>query len=67
MRGAEVPLSHARRLLMLVLNGAVKVGERVGHFTVDATDDRFLKIGCHRISIEQAKQVLLPTLESKGA
>ncbi len=68
MRGATVPISHARRLLMLVLNGAVRVGERVGHFTVDETDARFLKIGCHRISIEQAKQVLLNNLtESKGA
>lgn len=57
-QGAEVPLSHALRLLKLVLNKEAKQGERVGHFTVDKVEDKTLKIGCHVINIDQAKEVL---------
>lgn len=59
-QGAEVPLSHALRLLNLVLKNEVRQGERVGHFTVDKVEDKTLKIGCHVINIEQAKNVLMP-------
>lgn len=58
MRGAEVPLSHAVRLLNLAQQGRVKVGDRVGHFTVDKITDETLTIGCHTINIEQATRVL---------
>lgn len=57
-RGAEVPLSHALRLLKLTLNKETKQGDRVGHFTVDEIKETTLKIGCHIISIDQAKEVL---------
>jgi len=59
-KGAEVPLSHALRLLNLVLKNEVRQGDRVGHFTVDKVEDKTLKIGCHVINIEQAKNVLMP-------
>lgn len=57
-RGAIVPLSHATRLLNLVLTGQARVGDRVGHFTLDEINEETLTIGCHTINIEQAKTVL---------
>lgn len=65
-QGAEVPLSHALRLLNLVLKNEVRQGERVGHFTVDSVKEDILKIGCHTISIKQASEVLLPLLGQVG-
>lgn len=56
--GARVPLTHAKRLMGLVIQNRVKVGDRVGHFTVDSINAKTLKIGCHVIDIEQAKEVL---------
>lgn len=61
-RGASVPLSHAQRLIEKVLRNAAEVGDRVGHFSVDALDQKCIKIGCHVIAIDQAKAVLLPTI-----
>lgn len=63
-RGAEVPLSHALRLLDLTLKRQVKQGEKVGHFKVDNVNETsdLLTIGCHTISVKQASEVLLPLL-----
>ena len=59
-RGAEVPLNEARQLLQAFLNGQAKIGDKVGHFTVDALPDsrNVVKIGCHNVNLEQAKQAL---------
>jgi hypothetical protein len=66
-RGAEVPLSHAIRLMKLIDGGKLRQGERVGHFTFDSIEthvrdslqsELVVKIGCHKISYAQAKQVL---------
>lgn len=57
-RGADVPLDHARRLLRLLETRRAKKGVKVGHFTVDKVLKSVVKIGCHDISINQAKEVL---------
>jgi hypothetical protein len=62
-RGASVPLDHALRLLKKIESGKIKAGERVGHFTFDklikGTDSTaIVKIGCHTISLNEAKSVL---------
>lgn len=54
-RGAEVPLFHAKILLNALLTGKNVEGKRIGHFTVNYVRDGIVKIGCHRINIEQAK------------
>lgn len=62
--GAEVPLRHALLLLKSTINKEVKQGDRVGHFRVDEIKQDTLEIGCHTISIEQAKSVLMQYLVS---
>lgn len=62
---AEVPLSHAIRLLKMILKGEAAKGERVGLFTLDAIDDdpkgdKTIKIGCHKILLSEAVNVLKP-------
>jgi hypothetical protein len=56
--GAEVPLMEATQLLARVEAGIAKEGDSVGSFTFNGVEDGFALIGCHRISIEEAKQVL---------
>lgn len=58
LRGATVPYSHAMRLLSLYVNGKVRQGERVGHYTVDQVQGEKMKIGCHLIDVKQAMQAL---------
>jgi hypothetical protein len=58
--GAEVPLTHGLRLLDLIETKKAKQGDRVGHFTLDNYDGKFVKIGCHKIEIEEARNVLSP-------
>lgn len=53
-RGAEVPLKDARSLCAAILSSKDILGEKVGEFTVVAIDSEFIKIGCHRININQA-------------
>lgn len=59
-RGAEVPINEARQLLQAFLNGQAKIGDKVGHFTVDElpNNENIVKIGCHKVSLDQAKQAL---------
>jgi hypothetical protein len=57
-RGAEVPLDHAVRLLKKIVSGDVRKGERVGEYTFDAVKKGVIKIGCHEISLDHAKDVL---------
>jgi hypothetical protein len=56
--GASVPVSHALRLLSLIERGKAKSGERVGHFTVSKVSSDTVKIGCHEISLSEARAVL---------
>lgn len=57
-RGAQVPLSHAKRLLGILNSGKKIEGERVGHFQVNADNGDTIRIGCHTIAIEDARAVL---------
>lgn len=62
---AEVPLSHAIRLLKMILKGDAIQGERVGLFTLDHVlddpkGDKTVKIGCHKILLSEAINVLKP-------
>ena len=64
-RGAEVPLHHAIRLLKLILKGDNVTNERVGLFTLDSIlddpkGDKTIKIGCHKILLSEAVNVLKP-------
>ena len=66
--GAEVPLSHALRLLSLIERGQAREGERCGHFTLMSVTkfdrmmkdepDTIVKIGCHEIRLSEAQSVL---------
>lgn len=57
--GASVPLDHAKRLFDLYVKRELVSGERVGHFKVDAINGDIVKIGCHTISVTEAKSVLV--------
>jgi hypothetical protein len=65
--GAEVPLSHALRLLKMVDRGTAKAGEPVGSFTLLAIQGDNVKIGCHTIAISEARAVLTPATLPKAA
>ena len=57
-RGAEVPLNEARVALRLILSNKINEGDSIGHFTFKHVRDGIAYISCHRIEIEQAKNVL---------
>jgi hypothetical protein len=61
-RGAEVPLSHALRLLGKIERKEVQPGDRIGHFTFEniTGENQVIKIGCHKILLSEAKEVLAP-------
>lgn len=63
--GAEVPLNQAIQLMKAIDAGLDVVGQRVGHFTVDAIElvNNRIEIGCHTIPIGQARQVLKTHLD----
>jgi hypothetical protein len=58
--GAEVEMMEALALLNKVTKGIAKQGDRVGSFTLDSVSQDFAKIGCHVISLEEARRVLKP-------
>ena len=62
--GAEVPLTHAIRLLRMVKRGTAKSGEPVGGFRLDSIAGNTVKIGCHTISISEAESVLAPFMDN---
>lgn len=63
-RGAEVPLTAAKQLHQAIKAGLDVVGKTVGSFTVEsltpfmASKDIVVKIGCHKILLSEANQVL---------
>lgn len=57
-RGASVPLEHAVRLIRKLVAGSVRKGERVGEYTFEKLNKGIVKIGCHEISLDHAKDVL---------
>jgi hypothetical protein len=68
-QSAEVPLSHALRLLNLIERKAARVGERVGHYTLTGVESLkdvppYVTIGCHKILLSEAQTVLKPYKES---
>lgn len=58
-RGAEVPLLTAQEFCTKLMRKTVKFGDKLGPFTVEAIDDVFVTIGCHRINIKQACNAVL--------
>jgi len=64
--GAEVPLYKARRLLAAIEEGKRNelAGQKIGAFTVELfaddadTGEEYVKIGCHRILLAEARRVL---------
>jgi hypothetical protein len=64
-QNADVPLTHALRLLDLIERGQARKGERVGHYTLETCEGLkdvppFVTIGCHRILLSEAQEVLKP-------
>jgi hypothetical protein len=62
-RGAKVPLVDAVEALQLIGRDAARPGDKVGMFTLDRINkdeygDGIVKIGCHTISLAEAKAVL---------
>lgn len=66
--GANVPLGDAVRLYKRIMAREATKGERVGIYQFDSVSDentqpRIVKIGCHKIDLSQAAQVLAPYLK----
>lgn len=66
-RGAEVPLAAAHEFLRALRAGLVTQGTRIGEFELTSThavvnqdfqDDLVVQIGCHKILLSEANQVL---------
>lgn len=57
-RGAEVPLSDARRLFGLINARIARKGTKVGAFRFNVMQDSLVKIDCHTIDMAEAKKVL---------
>jgi hypothetical protein len=60
---ADVPLSHALRLLDLIEKREAKKGARVGHYTLESVSNQdkepvVVTIGCHKILLSEAREVL---------
>jgi hypothetical protein len=60
---ADVPLSHALRLLDLIEKREAKKGARVGHYILESVSNQdkepvVVTIGCHKILLSEARQVL---------
>jgi len=58
-RGAVVALKDAREFLQRVLAGEAKQGDPIGDFKFNKLSEGIIQIGCHRIAVEHAKQVIL--------
>ena len=58
--GASVPLNEAKQLLSKLINKTAKENESIGSFKFNNLTNGIVVIGCHQISLEQAKQVLIP-------
>ena len=56
--GARVPLSHASLAVAKLKANTLRVGERIGHYTVSSIHDDFIKIGCHKILKSEVFAVL---------
>lgn len=66
-RGAEVPLKDAKSLCRAIVAGVNVIGKTIGDFTIDGIIDytpsnaphtKVIKVGCHRILLSEAVQVL---------
>lgn len=63
-KGARVPLVAAQAALKKILKNGVEAsfGDRIGHFTVNGAtyveNDALIEIGCHRVWLSEAKNVL---------
>lgn len=58
--GARVPLRDAVLFLAKLEAGNAKVGESIGSYTYNGIDaNGIVTIGCHKISLEHAKQVFM--------
>ncbi len=57
-RGARVPLADAVAAFRAIEAGTANKGMPVGPFRFDGLEGNIIRIGCHRISIEEARSVL---------
>lgn len=51
--GAEVSFVEATHIFSRLLNGQDLVGVKIGHFTILAVNDQYIKVGCHTILREE--------------
>lgn len=58
--GASVPLDHAMKLLYKINKGTSKEGDKIGYFTLNTVQGDLVRIGCHTISLSEARTVLAP-------
>lgn len=56
--GARVGLTHAKRLLAAIDSGLDVTGREIGPYTVNEVSGDIVRIGCHRISLTHARQIL---------
>lgn len=63
---ASVPLSEACRALMLLENSQLKQHDKIGDYEFTKVENDMVKIGCHTISLEQAKSVLADAMKKTG-
>ena len=62
--GVRVDLDDAKVVFASILKGVILKGERIlDGFTFNGITDDILTIGCHRISIAEAKTLLIPNLK----
>lgn len=68
-RGATVSLDDACRLLAAIEAGKAKAGTKVGHYTFNRVDETEvstkIRIGCHSIDLNEARQVLGPFMKGE--
>jgi hypothetical protein len=57
-RGARVSLPDALALLRAIENGTAKAGTAIGPYTFTSVENGIVRIGCHTISLADAKAVL---------
>lgn len=62
---ATVPLSDALQALMHIQNRKLKQGDKIGNFEFESKTGDLVKIGCHEISLKQAKEVLSAAMNRK--
>jgi hypothetical protein len=56
-KGAEIPLTVARKLWERIKENKPLAGMSLGHYTVDTFDGEILTVGCHTISLSEMQRL----------